>query len=79
MQDMDINSIPSDIKEKLYSDFENFLLNIFSCDTQKAWRRPRYYYVDAVEASLKQMYEEKIKRKNGYKAKIKRTIKKIIK
>ena len=65
--------------EKLYSEFESFLLNIFSVDTNKAWRRPRYYYVSSVEVSLKQMYEEKIKRKSGFKVRLKRKIHNIIK
>ena len=65
--------------KNLYNNFEEFLLNIFSVTPQKAWRRPRYYYVNSVEVSLKQMYEEKIKRKNGFRSKIKKTIKKITK
>ncbi len=61
--------------QKLYDDLENFLINIFSCEP--ILRRPQYYYVDAVEASLKQLYDSKVKRNKSYKKfirKIKRNI-----
>lgn len=61
--------------QKLYDNLELFLINIFSCEP--VLRRPQYYYVDAVEASLKQLYDSKVTRNKGFKKflrKIKRNI-----
>ena len=61
--------------QKMYTDLENFLINIFS--SEPVLRRPKYYYVDSVESSLKELYEQKNKRNEKHKKflrKIKRSI-----
>jgi hypothetical protein len=51
--------------QKTYEDLERFLVNIFSCPP--ILRRPRYYYVDSIENSLKQLYERMVNRNKPYK------------
>lgn len=61
--------------QKTYENLENFFLNIFSAEPML--RRPRYYYVDSVENSLKELYESKVNRNKGYKRFIRKIKRKI--
>lgn len=65
---------PMLVKE-LYDRLEDFILNIFSCEP--VLRRPRYYYVDSVEASLKELYLKKVNRDKSYKKFFRRIKRKI--
>lgn len=61
----------------LYSEFESFLIHIFSQPLSLAARRPRYYYVDAHNLRLKEFAYAQAKRNSPRRKKIRKLIRKI--